>query len=289
MAQPSPVMMIRLWLQPMPLQLPPSSRPPTKLVCSSGTPGSSGSYGAASTSCRRSTGSGPFALAPGLVPVPAINISTLSGIKVYNASTEPLEPRFDGATGKIFGFLKQVQSAIVERGWTDINTVPKPDGTTKLWIPNYASHSMEALRTHILTYVNGQTRQAQDSFAMYTMLQKSLEPSYFVTVATAANEYMINGKGAGILLLKAIIMDVHHDLKGKASTNRQHLMALPAYMAEVKFDMKAFNEHVTSQMARLEARLRGTVHLSHRVPVAGLHGCPQYKLHQVHLEQEGLP
>jgi hypothetical protein len=35
---------------------------------------------------------GPFALAPGLVPVPAIDMLTLDGIKVYNASTEPLEP-----------------------------------------------------------------------------------------------------------------------------------------------------------------------------------------------------
>jgi hypothetical protein len=91
---------------------------------------------------------------------------------------------------------------------------------------------------------------------MYTMLQKSLEPSYFATVATAANKelYMVNGMGAGVLFLKAIIMDVHHDLKGKASTIRQHLMDLPTYMAEIKYDIKAFNEHVTSQMAELDAR-----------------------------------
>jgi hypothetical protein len=199
---------------------------------------------------------GPFAMAPGLVPVPAIDMSSSTGIKVYNHSTEALEPRFDGAPGKIFGFLEQVQSAIVECGWTDINTVPKPDGTTELWIPNYASHSMASLQAHVLTYVNGQTRQAQDSFAMYTMLQKSLEPSYFATVATAANKelYMVNGMGAGVLFLKAIIMDVHHDLKGKASTIRQRLMDLPTYMTETKFDIKAFNEHVTSQMAELDAR-----------------------------------
>jgi hypothetical protein len=201
---------------------------------------------------------GPFAVAPGLVPVPAIDMSSSTGIKVYNASTEALELFFDGASGKIFGFLKQVQSAIVKRGWTEINTDPKADGTasTKLWIPNYASHSMASLRAHVLTYVNGQMRQAQDSFAMYTMLQKSLEPSYFAAVATAANEelYMINGMGAGVLFLKAIIMDVHHDLKGKASTIRQRLLDLPSYMAEIKFDIKAFNEHVTSQMAELDAR-----------------------------------
>jgi hypothetical protein len=185
-------------------------------------------------------------------------MSSSTGIKVYNHSTEALEPRFDGASGKIFGFLEQVQSAIVERGWTEINTVPKADGTagTELWIPNYASHSMASLRAHVLTYVNGQTRQLQDSFAMYTMLQKSLEPSYFATVAMAANkeQYMINGIVAGVLFLKAIIMDVYHDLKGKASTIRQRLMDLPTYIAEVKFDIKVFNEHVTSQIAQLDAR-----------------------------------
>jgi hypothetical protein len=165
---------------------------------------------------------GPFAVSPALVPVTAINMSSSTRIKVYTHSTEALKPRFDGASGKIFGFPKQVQSAIIERGWTEINTVPRADGTpgTELWIPNYASHSMASLRAHDLTYVNGQRRQAQDSFAMYTMLQKSLEPSYFATVATAANEeqYTINGMGAGVLFLKAIIMDVHHDLKGKALT-----------------------------------------------------------------------
>jgi hypothetical protein len=188
-------------------------------------------------------------LAPGLVPVLAIDMSTSTGIKVWNTSMEPLEPQFDGAPGKIFGFLKQVQLAIVERRWTEVNTVPKAYGTTKLWIPNYSSLLMGALHTHVLMYVNRQTRQAQDSFTMYTFLQKSLEPSYFASVATAANEemYRVNSNGAGILFLKDIIMDIHHDLQGKASTIRQHIV-------EVKFDIKAFNDHVTSQMAQLDVR-----------------------------------
>jgi hypothetical protein len=50
------------------------------------------------------------------------------------------------------------------------------------------------------------------------LLQKSLKPSYFATVTTTANEelYLIQEKGAGVLFLKVIIMDVHHDLNGKA-------------------------------------------------------------------------
>jgi hypothetical protein len=157
---------------------------------------------------------GRFALSHGLVPVPVIDMSSSSGIKVWNANTEPLEPLFDGAPDKIIGFIKQVQLAIVEHGWTGINIIPKADGTTELWIPNYARHSIQDLCAHILTYVNGQMHHAQDSFAMYTFLQKSLEPSYFASVATAATEewYKVNGNGTGILFLKAIIMDVHHDL-----------------------------------------------------------------------------
>jgi hypothetical protein len=91
---------------------------------------------------------------------------------------------------------------------------------------------------------------------MYTFLQKSLEPSYFASLATAANKelYLINGTGAGVLFLKVIIMDVHHDLRGKASTIRQRLMALPQYIIEVKYDIKAFNDHVASQLAQLDAR-----------------------------------
>jgi hypothetical protein len=118
----------------------------------------------------------------------------------------------------IFGFLKPVQAAVMERGWTEINMIPKTDrGPAELWIPSYTSYSAEQIRAHVLTYVGGQTRRAQDSFAMYTFLQKSLKPTYFATVATTANEelYLINDKGARVLFLKVIIMDVHHDLKGK--------------------------------------------------------------------------
>jgi hypothetical protein len=50
-----------------------------------------------------------------------IDMSSSNGIKIWNAATEALEPRFDGTAGKIFGFLEQVQAAIVERGWTTIN------------------------------------------------------------------------------------------------------------------------------------------------------------------------
>jgi hypothetical protein len=117
----------------------------------------------------------------------------------------------------------------------------------------------------VLAYIQGQTHGAQDSFAMYTFLQKSLEPSYFATLAMAANKelYLINGQGAGILFLKVIIMDVHHDLRGKASTICQRLMALPKYIVEVKYevkyDIKAFNDHVASQLAQQ----RGAVDRSH--------------------------
>jgi hypothetical protein len=41
----------------------------------------------------------PFALAPGLVAAPTIDMSSWNGIKIWTAKTDPLEPRFDGASG----------------------------------------------------------------------------------------------------------------------------------------------------------------------------------------------
>jgi hypothetical protein len=44
--------------------------------------------------------------------------------------------------------------------------IPKAMGPAELWIPSYASYSVKQIRAQILTYVDGQTRQAQDSSAM---------------------------------------------------------------------------------------------------------------------------
>jgi hypothetical protein len=86
---------------------------------------------------------------------------------------------------------------------------------------------------------------------MFMFLQKLLKPSYFATLATAVSKvlYIINGTGPGVLLLKVIIVDIHHDLRGKTLMIFQCPMALLKYIIEVKYDIKAINDHVASQLA----------------------------------------
>jgi hypothetical protein len=183
-----------------------------------------------------------------------IDMNSSIGIKIFQEATKPLDEKFDGSATKVQGFLKSVEEEVTKRGWSSINKVPK-NGALVNWIPMYAQFTIEELKAHVLTYVGQPTRDAQNSFAMYQFLRTSLDPSYFAHLAGSCSaDYTVNGEGSGVLLLKAILTDVHHDLKGKGSAIRDQLIALPKYMVEVKYDLKAFNDEVNKLMNELEAR-----------------------------------
>jgi hypothetical protein len=46
-------------------------------------------------------------------------------------------------------------------------------------------------------------------------------------------------------------MDIHHDLRGETLMIFQCPMTLLRYIIEVKYDIKAINDHVASQLAQL--------------------------------------
>lgn len=206
---------------------------------------------------------GAFGLAPGMGSNEVIDVNSSTGIKMWQEATKPLEEKFDGSEAKVFGFLKAVQEEVTKRGWTQINTVPK-DGQSVNWIPVYAQFTLAELRTHVLTYVGLETRQAQNSFAMYSFLRSSLEASYFARLSAGNGaDYTVLGNGSGVLLLKAILSDVHHDLKGKGSAIREQLIELPKFMVEAQYDLQVFNARVNQLMGQLEARNETSTDLIH--------------------------
>jgi hypothetical protein len=206
---------------------------------------------------------GAFGLAPGMGSNEVVDINSSTGIKIWQEASKPLDEKFDGSEAKVFGFVKAVQKEVVKRGWTQINTIPK-DGQLVNWIPIYAQFTLAELKAHVLTYVGQQSRQSQNSFWMYQFLRSSLEANYFARLAAGNGaDYTVLGNGSGVLLLKAILSDVHHDLKGKGSAIREQLMELPKYMVEASYDLQAFNARVNQLVGQLEARGETSTDLIH--------------------------
>jgi hypothetical protein len=59
---------------------------------------------------------GPFALTPALAMPDVIDLSTLTGIKLYKKITEPLEIPFDGTPAKLSSFLDSIAQRARDSG-----------------------------------------------------------------------------------------------------------------------------------------------------------------------------
>jgi hypothetical protein len=195
-----------------------------------------------------------FSLAPGRLDADVIDYSTKAGKKFWKSSTEPLDQKFDGSAETVDGFLEQVKATVFERGWESINEIQEDGYAFIFWIDRYAEYSIERLRAAAAQYVNAQGRGAQDSFAMYTFLYKSLDTKFFQRVSHHKDKYTINGRGVGPLFLKTILTVVHHDLASLGPLIRKQIVALPQYIGTVGYNIDKFNEHVTELLNKLEAR-----------------------------------
>jgi hypothetical protein len=199
----------------------------------------------------------PFALAPGMFTQRIIDYSTPMGLKIWQTLTAPLADKFDGSESKVHGFVQEVKLVIIERGWTEINSLQDgEDEPIYDWLDHYADITHERLYDHCLEFANGHVRAAQESYAMFTFLKDSLDAEFLVSVTNddPTQPYTIGGHGVGPLFLKKILSAAHYDLIGTGAVIRDRLINLPTYIAEAKFDVEAFNKYVNKQVDQLKAR-----------------------------------
>ncbi|KAI2497413.1 hypothetical protein MHU86_17071 [Fragilaria crotonensis] len=94
--------------------------------------------------------------------------------------------------------------------WLNILNIPIQGDValSKDLIESYGEISYEDVKAHALTYMNEDSREAQDSFMLYHCLMNSLTDAAQKQVRTRGNvhPFMFGGKGSGPLLLKVIIM-----------------------------------------------------------------------------------
>jgi hypothetical protein len=119
------------------------------------------------------------------------------------------------------------------------------------------------------TYVNAQSKVAQDSFMLWQCIFGSLDTEFLKLITTEALHYHIVDTRAlqeppipcGALLLKIIIRKAYVDTRATVSFIRTALSSLDTKMMALDSDISKFNAYVKTQVIALEARGETTTDL----------------------------
>jgi hypothetical protein len=197
----------------------------------------------------------PFALLPGAADTGALDFTKSEAIKLFNKAITPLDPKYNLSEGKLRIFLEQVR----ERGriycWDDILTVEDSDGVGQNIITHYGKLSVDNCIAHAMTYVNTETRRAQDAMMLFQLLINSLAEESKLLMLADADVYTVAGKPDGVVFLKLIIGRASIDTNAKIHMLRQKIANLKTAMRdEFKGNVREFNVHVANLRDQLLGR-----------------------------------
>ena len=205
----------------------------------------------------------PFALHPADAIQGIIDLTTREGVKLYqNATrvfyTDPTDYCNCEAPG-LHGFLKEVEGRASLFGWRDAileipNDFANPLGGARNLLTHYEKLSLAHLCEWETTYIRGMSRAAQDTAHLYLCLMSSLTQAGKDKVRLWSDQFILNGRESGILLLKVIIWGCHLDTNATTNSIRTQLSNLDEYITTIGCDIIKFNEHVKRLIEQLHAR-----------------------------------
>ena len=198
-----------------------------------------------------------FALAPALVGADVIDYSTSAGAKLYRASVEPLPHLFDCSPAGLKVFLADIRDRAITTGWEnilDIPTDPNDPAVLTDLCESYGLITLQEVRAHATTYVNLQTRAAQNSMQLYQCIMSSLTKEGKAKVMLNRTEYSIGFQYSGACLLKVVISLSYIDTNATTTFIRGRLSSLDAYIKSIGSDVEKFNTYVKNQLDSLNAR-----------------------------------
>jgi hypothetical protein len=128
---------------------------------------------------------------------------------------------------------------------------------------------LESVALDAATYVNAQSKVAQDSFMLLQCIFTSLDTDFLKLVTTEAPIYQIIDTRdpqeppipCGALLLKIVIRKAHVDTRATVSFIRTALSSMDTKMMALDSDISKFNAYVKTQVIALEARGETTTEL----------------------------
>jgi hypothetical protein len=196
---------------------------------------------------------GIFALTPARAVQGLIDYTSRHGQRLYEMATQSLETKFDCKPDKLRLFVDTFRKRANSANWSSTLQVSL-NGTNYDLTDNYGFLTFDQIRTHVMTYVNTQTRDYQNSYQIYECLFATLTDDARTKVATRHNEYTVLDQPDGLLFFKAIIATAQVDTPATISQIRYKLMNLSQHMQDVDSDIEQFNIDVQTYVMALEAR-----------------------------------
>ena len=114
-------------------------------------------------------------------------------------------------------------------------------------------HELNHLRAWETTYIHGISRAAQDTAHLHLCLMNSLTQAGKDKVHLWTDQFILNGRESGILLLRVIIRESHLDTNATTNSIRTQLSNLDEYITTIGCDIIKFNEHVKRLLEQLNA------------------------------------
>ena len=205
----------------------------------------------------------PFALTPSIAITGVVHFLSPEGRKLFQTGTYKLEDElFDCNPDGLYQFLKSLSARAEEFGWTGNDgclMIPKDPvnnllGDSESLCEHYGTIPVERIRLFEETYLNKNCRPAQDNFIMYKCLMNSISKTGKDKVTIWMNQYKVNGKSSGNLLLKLIIRESHLDTNVTTSSIRTKLASLDLYILKIGCNITKFNGYVKLLTDGLSAR-----------------------------------
>jgi hypothetical protein len=121
-------------------------------------------------------------------------------------------------------------------------------------LTEYGRITLEQVTAHVHTYIATQTRNAQNSYAVYQCIMQSLTETAKQKILLHEEQYTVDGIRSGACLLKVVIRESHLDSNATTKFIRESLSSLDTYMVKIDSDIEKFNDYVRDLVDSLSAR-----------------------------------
>lgn len=195
----------------------------------------------------------PFALAPAFAIPDVFDFTNPAHSKLFNKGSSALNITHDGTTETLRPFLDAIKRRSLEYDCDNLLTVQDAAGINTFSIIDESRLvPMEDIENAAGTYMNTQTRIAQDNYMLQKCIMESLSQEALIKLQLSPHAHEINGEVCAAMLIKKLILMCEVENYATSFHVRDQMTKLKQKMIEVDYDIDDFNEHVIKLRRQLQ-------------------------------------